>query len=145
MDVPAVLMRYVAGLAAHDVAAVGATVGDDLAFVAVARTMERTQFLAFLTALYSGFPDWSYDHDAPQPAGDGSIRIRWRQGGTHAQTLALPGFPAVAATFRRVTIPEQDFHYVVADGLIRQIRPDPIEGGAPRGIFQQIGVALPPL
>jgi hypothetical protein len=26
-----------------------------------------------------------------------------------------------------------------------QIRPDPVPGGAPRGIFQQIGVELPPL
>ena len=30
------------------------------------------------------------------------------------------------------------------DGLV-EIRPDPVPGGAPRGIFEQIGVELPPL
>jgi hypothetical protein len=28
---------------------------------------------------------------------------------------------------------------------IVEIRPDPVPGGAPRGIFEQIGVELPPL
>ena len=57
----------------------------------------------------------------------------------------MPGFDAVPATGRMVAIPEHDFFYRVADDLIVEIRPDPVPGGAPRGIFEQIGVALPPL
>ena len=71
--------------------------------------------------------------------------MRWRQGGTHTETLALPGFDAVPATGRTVAIPAHDFFYRVAGELIVEIRPDPVPGGAPRGIFEQIGVALPPL
>jgi hypothetical protein len=73
------------------------------------------------------------------------IAVRWRQGGTHTETLALPGFDAVPATARTVTIPAHDFFYRAAGDLIVQIRPDPVPGGAPRGIFEQIGVAMPPL
>jgi predicted ester cyclase len=143
--IPAVIATYIAGLKSHDVDRIATTVADDLAFVTPARTMGKAQFLAFLRALYAGFPDWSYDHDPPQAHADGTIAIRWRQGGTHRATLALPGFEPVAATGRTVAIPEHDFFYRVRDDRIVEIRPDPVPGGAPRGIFEQIGVTLPPL
>lgn len=143
--VPAAIETYIEGLKAHDVAKVATTVADDLAFVTPARTMGKAQFLAFLRALYAGFPDWHYDHDPPQARADGAIAVRWRQGGTHTATLALPGFEPVPATGRTVTIPEQDFFYRVSNDRIVEIRPDPVPGGAPRGIFEQIGVTLPPL
>jgi hypothetical protein len=144
-DVPAVINRYIAGLKAHDVETIATTVADDVEFVTPVRTMDKAAFLAFLTALYAGFPDWSYDHDPPAVRADGSVAVRWRQGGTHTAPLALPGFPTVAATGRSVTIPPHDFFYRVAGDLIVEIRPDPVPGGAPRGIFEQIGVELPPL
>lgn len=143
--IPPVIGRYIEGLKAHDVDRVAATVADDLAFVTPARTLTKPQFLTFLRALYAGFSDWRYDHDAPRLLADGAIAVRWRQGGRHTETLALPGFDAVPATGRPVAIPEQDFFYRVAGDLIVEIRPDPVPGGAPRGIFEQIGVALPPL
>lgn len=142
---PATLLAYMDGLRVHDVTAIANALADTLRFVTPRRTMNKAETLAFLTALYAGFPDWHYDNDAPVLAADGSWAVRWRQGGTHSATLAFPGFPPVPATGRRVTIPEHDFHYRVgADGLV-EIRPDPVPGGAPRGIFEQIGVAMPPL
>jgi SnoaL-like domain len=141
--VPDVIDAYIAGLKAHDAAKVADTVADDLAFIAVARTMTKPAFLDFLRALYSGFPDWHYDYDPPAFQADGSIGILWRQGGTHTQTLALPGYDAVPATGRSVVIPEHFFFYRVTGDLISEIRPDPVPGGAPRGIFEQIGVTPP--
>jgi hypothetical protein len=143
--IPPVIGRYIEGLKAHDVERVAGTVADDLAFVTPARTMAKAQFLAFLRALYAGFPDWRYDHDPPRLLADDMIAVRWRQGGTHTETVALPGFDAVPATARMVAIPEHDFFYRVTGDLIVEIRPEPVPGGAPRGIFEQIGVALPPL
>jgi predicted ester cyclase len=143
--IPPVIGRYMDGLKTHDVEQVAGTVADRLAFVTPARTMAKSQFLAFLTALYAGFPDWRYEHDPPRLLPDGMIAVRWRQGGTHTATLNLPGFAAVPATGRTVAIPAHDFFYKVAGDLIVEIRPDPVPGGAPRGIFEQIGVALPPL
>lgn len=48
-------------------------------------------------------------------------------------------------TGKTVQIPEHFFFYKVVTGKIVEIRPDPVPGGAPRGIFEQIGVILPPL
>ena len=46
-----------------------------------------------------------------------------------------------AATGRAVTIAEQYFFYKTRDDQIVEIRPDPVPGGAPGGILEQIGVA----
>lgn len=143
--VPQALVDYMRGLATHDVELIGSTFDPEIRFVTPARTMEKEAILAFLAALYRGFPDWSYDHDPPVFQGDGSIGVKWRQGGCHTGTLEFPGFDAYAATGRSVKIPEHYFYYRVGEAGLTEIRPDPIPGGAPRGIFEQIGVALPPL
>ncbi len=141
---PPVMRRYIEGLKARDVDAIARTVSEDLAFVGATRTLTKPRFLEMLRAIYAGFPDWSYDHDEPDVRG-GRITIRWRQGGTHTATLALPGLDPVPATGRTVRIPEQPFHYRVQGDAIVEIRPDPIPGGAPRGILEQIGIPSPPL
>jgi len=133
---PSGLLTYMEGLRRHDIAMIGSTFAPELRFVTPVRSMDTVQTLAFLSALYTGFPDWHYDNDPPEP---------WRQGGTHIQTLALPGFPEVPATNRKVKIPEHYFYYRLDGDKLTQIRPDPVPGGAPRGIFEQIGVSLPPL
>lgn len=133
------------GLRRHDIAKIANSFAPDLRFVTPVRTMDSAQTLAFLRALYSGFSDWHYDNDPPRLMPDGSWGVLWRQGGTHTHTLALPGFPPVEPTLRTVHIPPHDFFYTVDERGLRQIRPDPVPGGAPRGIFEQIGVALPPL
>jgi predicted ester cyclase len=143
-EIPAVLHTYMAGLQAHDVDTIARTVADDLAFVTSTRTLDKDQFLQMLRALYAGFPDWHYDHDEPEWREDG-IAVRWRQGGTHTSTFALPGLAPIAATGKRVTIPEHYFFYRVRGERIVEIRPEPVPGGAPRGILEQIGVELPPL
>jgi len=143
-DIPPVLLRYIQGLKAHDVDLVGDTVADDLVFIAATRRLDKPQFLAMLRALYTGFPDWHYDHD-PVELKDGVYAVKWRQGGTHDGAWTLAGMDPIAPTGRRVRIPEHYFFYKVRDDRIVEIRPDPVPGGAPRGILEQIGVAVPPL
>ena len=133
------------GLREHDIDKIASALADDVRFVTPARSMGKPHTLEFLSALYSGFPDWHYDNDPPEHQGGGSWRVKWRQSGTHTAVLALPGFPTVAPTNRTVVIPEHYFFYQVDKGSLIEIRPDPVPGGAPRGIFEQIGVALPPL
>ena len=139
------LAAYVAGLKAHDVAAIGASLAEEVRFVTPVNTMKKSSILEFLAALYAGFPDWHYDHDEPIRLGEGSYSILWRQSGTHTAKLDLPGFAAVPATGKKVVIPEQRFFYRVDSEGLTEIQPDPIPGGAPRGIFEQIGVEQPPL
>ncbi|MGF1579615.1 MAG: ester cyclase [Gemmataceae bacterium] len=136
---PSALISYIEGLKTHDVDRIATTVAESLAFVSPTKTLDKQQFLAMLRAIYSAFPDWAYDHDRPEIREDG-IAIRWRQGGTHTGTLSLPGIESISATGKSVQIPEQYFYYKIADGLIIEIRPEPVAGGAPGGIFAQIGV-----
>jgi len=143
-EIPGALAAYIEGLKAHDVDKIGSTVSHDLAFIAATRTLDKPQFLAMLRALYSGFPDWHYDHDPVEHDGD-VYAIKWRQGGTHLGVWAMPGMDPIEPTGRPVKIPEHYFFYKVRGGLIVEIRPDPVPGGAPRGILEQIGVELPPL
>jgi hypothetical protein len=53
--------------------------------------------------------------------------------------------PPIAPTGRAVRIPEHYFFYRIRGEHIVEIRPDPVPGGAPRGILEQIGVPVPPL
>ena len=145
MTIPSALGAYIQGLKTHDVDLIGSSFAEEIAFVTPVKTMHRAEIMAFLTALYSGFPDWAYDHDPPEDRGGDSWAVLWRQGGTHTRALALPGFPTVEATGRTVAIPPHHFFYRVTAKGLTEIRPDPVPGGAPRGIFEQIGVALPPL
>src|SRR5262245_49906531 len=142
--IPPVLLAYIDGLKTHDVAKIADTVSDDLEFVSANRTLSKPQFLKMLTALYTGFPDWSYDYDTVERHGD-LYAVKWRQGGTHTGVFAMPGLDPVAPTGRRVRIPEHYFFYRVAGDRIVMIRPEVVAGGAPRGILEQIGVPVPPL
>jgi predicted ester cyclase len=142
--IPPVLLDYIEGLAAHDVERIAGTVADDLRFIAATRVLDKAQFLAMLRALYTGFPDWHYDHDAPEVRGD-VVAVKWRQGGTHTGDFVLPGMEAIAPTGRTVAIPEHYFYYTVKGDHIVEIRPEVVPGGAPRGILEQIGARLPPL
>jgi len=67
--VPAILLDYIEGLKTHDVARIAATMADDLVVISSGKTVAKADFLPFLHALYAGFPDWRYDHDAPERAG----------------------------------------------------------------------------
>ena len=144
-DIPSALTEYMEGLRTHNIARIGASLSSVVKFVTPVRSMGKAQTLGFLSALYAGFPDWHYDKDPPETPEPGVWQVKWRQGGRHTAALVLPGFPAVPATGREVTIPEHYFYYGVKDNMMVEIRPDPVPGGAPRGIFEQIGVTLPPL
>jgi hypothetical protein len=133
------------GLREHDINKIRRSFAPELRFVTPLRSMDAEQTLRFLAALYAGFPDWHYDNDPPVLVSDRRWGVKWRQGGTHTGKLALPGFVEVEATHRVVAIPEHYFYYAVDETGLKEIRPDPVPGGAPNGILKQIGVENPPL
>ncbi len=133
------------GLATHDVDLIGTTLVEEVRFVTPRRVMNKTEILQFLAALYRGFPDWSYRHDPVESLGPDHYRVRWYQGGTHTGVLAFEDGASYEPTGRRVRIPPHPFDYRVTPLGLREIRPEPIPGAAPGGIFEQIGVDKPPL
>jgi predicted ester cyclase len=107
-DIPAVLQSYIKGLMTRDVQRVASTVSENLAFVSSNRTLNKSEFVAMLQALYTAFPDWHYQQSPPEIQAD-VIAIQWRQSGTHLGTFAMPGIEPIEATGRTVTIVEQYF------------------------------------
>jgi hypothetical protein len=71
------------GLKTHDIELIGSSFANDIRFVTPAKIMKKDQIFDFLSALYRGFPNWTYDHDEPLLFDDGTIGVNWRQGGTH--------------------------------------------------------------
>jgi len=142
--IPMVLSMYSEALKARDVDRIAGTIADDLVFVLPGRLLNKGQFLTMLRAVYAAFPDWHYEQEQVEVQGD-MFAIRWRQGGTHAGTFALPGLAPVPATGKRVRIPWHYFFYRVRGNYIAEIRPEPVPGGAPGGIFEQIGASPPAL
>ena len=141
---PAALLRYMNGLKARDLEMIGSSLSESVQFITPFRTMDKPIILDFLSALYRGFPDWNYDHDQAELLEDGSFAVFWRQG-THTGTLSFPGFEPIDATGKSLKIPPHHFFYRLGSAGLTEIRPDSIPGGAPRGIFEQIGVELPSL
>lgn len=143
--IPDVLAEYVAGLVRHDIDSIAATVSDDLLFISATRILGKAQFLDMLNALYTGFPDWRYQYDRVEDRGASNYAIKWRQAGTHTGTWSMPGMDPIAATGKPVRIRPQYFFYRVADEKLVLIFPEPVIGGAPRGILEQISEDVPPL
>lgn len=143
--IPHVLTEYVSGLVSHDIGKIATTVSEDLLFISATRILRKAQFLDMLNALYSGFPDWLYEYDAVEDRGQGNYAIQWRQSGTHTGTWSMPGMDPIATTGKQVTIPPQYFFYRVANEQVVLIFPEPVIGGAPRGIIEQICEDVPPL
>jgi hypothetical protein len=144
-EIPEALERYIQGLKSRDVELIATTVSQSLKFVTTSKILGRLEFLSMLRALYRGFPDWTYQNDAPRLLDGEQYAIRWAQGGVHSGEFCWPGQVSAPATHRRVQIPAHDFFYRIRKGAIVEIEPDPIPGGAPRGIFEQIGFDSPPV
>jgi predicted ester cyclase len=143
--IPLALMNYVSGIVAHDIARIAATISDDLLFISATRIFGKGPFLEMLEALYKGFPDWRYEYDEIEDRGQGNYAIKWRQGGTHTATWSMPGMHPIAATGKHVQIRPHYFFYRIAGDKLVLIFPEPVVGGAPRGILEQISTKIPPL
>jgi hypothetical protein len=137
--VPQVLLAYMCGLESLDVAKVASTLAEEVEIILPTRKLSKKAFLSYLTALYAAFPDWRYQHDEPEIHADGIIAIRWSQGGTHLEKWVLPGSSPIVPTGKAIQIPLQLFMYRLAHDKIIEIRPEPIQGGVPQAIFEQIG------
>ena len=120
------------GLKAHDVEQIASTFANEIRFVTPAKSMRSEEILAFLAALYRGFPDWAYENEAAEAIRQWMLGSSLEAGRTHTGRLEFAGFPGVDPTGRKVEIPEHDFFYRLEHGKLIEIRPDPIPGGYSR-------------
>ena len=62
-EIPGPLQQYMNGLATHDLEKIGGSFADGVQFVTPVRTMGHEAILAFLEALYRGFPEKYLDEN----------------------------------------------------------------------------------
>lgn len=146
MTALAVVQAYLKALDAHDLKQIDELVSDELEFVTPVEPMHKKDFLPFMAALFTGFPDWKFNHGDLRE-NDNMVTVKLCMTGTHTTTLSLPmpGLKPIPATNKRVILPEQDFHYTVQGQQIVRIAADHVPGGGILGTLQQIGVNLPPI
>ena len=79
--IPSALLTYIEGLKSHNVELIGSTFAEEIQFITPVKSMDKNQILEFLSALYRGFPDWTYQHDPALIQENGTYAVNWRQGG----------------------------------------------------------------
>ena len=102
----------------------------------------KHEFLAIQGAFFHAFPDWSFNPGPLKEQGDkviGTVHIT----GTHTAPLVLPGIPALPATNKHVSLPEEHMEFTFKDDKIASLASDNVPGAGVPGVLQQIGVQLP--
>jgi hypothetical protein len=145
MDVTPVITKYLDAFARRDVGGLAACTTDDLRFILPIGELRKAEFLRFMEGLFTGFPDWSFEHGRLRCGWDHAT-IELRMHGTHTGVLSLPlpGLAPIPPTGRQVVLPPQDIQYTLAGGRVARIEPARVPGAGVPGILEQIGVEPPP-
>ena len=114
--------------------------GPDFEFTgATPEPQAATGFLGAVDLLFSAFPDLDWQAEVGHATDEG-FRVTTRTTGTHTQTLDLTakGIGAFEPTGKRFTLPAQEFHWSLRDGMVSSIRATPTEGVGMPAILAQL-------
>ncbi len=128
---------------ANDEATLASLVAEDFTMTGpTPQPLNKADFIGFMHVLLTAFPDFAFNISHFEENGD-AVVAHSHITGTHTGTLALPGLPPIAATGKKVALPEEAQTYTVKNGqlqsLVTDARPD---AGVP-GILSQLGILLP--
>jgi predicted ester cyclase len=135
--------RAVACLEAKDVVQATTHIHDDFQFSGFGSDpLNRDQFVSLMKALFTAFPDWSY-HPRELRAEADTVRFKTQVTGTHTGMLAGldPGMVPIAATGRKIDLPQDQVECTVRDGKVATMKVETPAGGGIARIIAQIGHA----
>lgn len=118
-------------------------VGDDFVMKGpTPQPLGKAEFIGFMHILLAAFPDFAFNISHFEENGD-TVNAYSHITGTHTGALALPGVPPIAATGKKIALPQEVQTYTIKNdklqSLVTDARPD---AGVP-GILAQLGVMLP--
>jgi predicted ester cyclase len=127
----------------NDAATLSSLVAEDFTMTGpTPQPLHKAEFIGFMHILLAAFPDFAFNVSHYEEKGETVVAYSHITG-THTGTLALPGLPPIAASGKKVALPQEVQIYTLKNGqlqsLVTDARPD---AGIP-GILAQIGVALP--
>jgi len=106
----------------------------------------KAQLLAFMKAITSAFPDWSFNshilHEESLAEHRWSVLFVTRVTGMHTGDLILPTLPIIPATGMTIALPYRHLEYLVIGDTITAITADFSPSGLEE-ILAQLGMELP--
>jgi len=110
------------------------------------QTIGKAQLLAFMDALTTAFPNWSFNghvlHEESLAEHSWSVLLVTRVTGTHTGDLILPTLPVIPATGMTIALPYRHLEYLVIGDTITAITADFSPSGLEE-ILAQLGMELP--
>lgn len=138
-------MQFVAALESRNVDRAAGYLSDDFVFEGLTpMAMPGWQYLDVQRGLLAAFPDWSFNlKDVRQEAG--LIKATAHVTGTQKGELVvpLPDLPALPATGRCISLPDETHVFTVRGNKIAAIRVLVVPNGGFQGLYRQLGAQLP--
>jgi hypothetical protein len=114
------------------------------------KPLNKQQYIRYSSELAEGMPNLSYNfHDlqeVEEELGEGNwMRAAIQITGTHTNTFQVVslGLPLIPETNKSVSLPEEQWEYIIKGNTIATIRVEHVAGGGIAGILQQLDVDIP--
>ena len=106
--------------------------------------LDGPTFLAMMSALRNGLPDFSYHLSQPRKRGE-EVEAFISISGTHTRELALPefGLPLVPYSGVAIQLPQVRATFRMKENTISEMLVETVPGGGLNGLLQQIDTELP--
>jgi len=128
-----------------DFSRLSALLTDDMVFCGpVPEPLNKQQYLALISALRAGIPDWKFHFYDVRVEGR-FVSMNTRLSGTHSRVMPgfMPGMPSQVPTGRRFQLPVERIEFALEGNLIARIHIDPVTGGGVTGMMEQLGILIP--
>lgn len=141
------IKAFSAALEAKEFEKVASYLADDFVLSGpVPQPIGKQEFIAVQSAFEGAFEDWTFNSHDEVEQGD-KVTAAVQITGTHTRDLVLPipGMPAIPATHKKISLPEEHLEFTFRGDKIASLTSDNVPGGGVPGVLQQIGVQLPPM
>jgi hypothetical protein len=110
------------------------------------QSIGKAQLLAFVQAISSAFPDWSFNghvlHEESLAERSWSVLCVTKVTGTHTGDLILPTLPVIPATGMKIALPYRHLEFLVTGDTITVITAD-FSPNCLEELLAQLGMELP--
>jgi predicted ester cyclase len=137
-----VAKRFTDALEARDLDLAGAMMADEFKAIGPSLHLTKPQTMAYLQRLFTAFPDYSFNFEGLEQAGD-HVHCYAHERGTHLGTLDLNtfGMPlVVAATGKSFHLPKSAFTFQADCEKVTSFKEEVQQGGGLAGMLAQLGV-----
>jgi predicted ester cyclase len=137
-----VAKRFTDALEARELDLAGAMMADEFKAIGPSLQLTKPQTMAYLQLLFTAFPDYGFNFESLEPAGD-YIRCYAHEQGTHLGTLDLKAFGmplVVSATGKSFHLPKSTFSFQADGEKVTSFKEEAGQGGGLAGMLDQLGL-----